>query len=202
MGCCANPREHVRILCQAWTVMQPDSLTSKESLQKISNQRIPPKAQSQVEKLPLAALNVFRKISFLLCNKPMAIPELARKYLTLLKDYTPADIRTTLFHSVLETQRDGVIEFYEFIEVMLLAEEHEGKSLTEFAGIVKEIRTGVVCDPTSADFGKNTKLQVPRLSDARRNEFKAAFKFLDAQEETDGVITEEDFLKAMETYIW
>lgn len=130
------------------------------------------------------------------------VPPLALKYLLLLERFTPGEIRDTFFHAVLETQRDGVIEFYEFIEIMLLVEMYSDKTMSEFLKIVKEVRTGVVQDRRSPRFGKTSLHHVPHLPESRREEFKTAFKFLDAQVTQDGVITEEEFLLAMRKYVW
>ena len=132
----------------------------------------------------------------------MVIPKLAKDYLLLLKDFSPNQIKSHFFHSVLETQQDGVVEFSEFIEVLLLLEQHKGKTLEQFEMVVKEVRRGVVCDPESPEFGKTSKMQVPQLNEDRRAEFKEAFKFLDAQAERDGVISEDDFLTAMKKHVW
>jgi hypothetical protein len=97
----------------------------------------------------------------------------------MLKPYTPDQIRK-IFSNCLETQQDGGIEFYEFIEVMRVIELYPNKTLLELELIIKEVRTGVVCDQTNPRFGMNTLMEIPTLLEERRQEFKVAFKFLDA----------------------
>ncbi len=125
---------------------------------------------------------------------------LAKKYLRMLKPYTPDQIRKTIFNNCLETEQDGVIEFYEFIEVMRVIELCPNKSLLELAMIIKEVRTGVVCNPKHPRFGRKTLIKIPTLPEERRQEFKEAFKFLDAVGTKDGVITMKEILEAVSTY--
>ncbi len=66
---------------------------------------------------------------------------LAIKYLRLLKPYTPVQIRTQIFSNYLETQNDGVIEFYEFIEIMRIIEQYPNKPLDSLIYIIKYIKT-------------------------------------------------------------
>ena len=122
---------------------------------------------------------------------------LAKKYLRMLTPYTPDQIRKTIFSNCLETEQDGVIEFYEFIEVMRVIELCPNKSLLELAMIIKEVRTGVVCNPKHPRFGRKTLIKIPTLPEERRQEFKEAFKFLDAVGTKDGVITLAEILKAV-----
>ena len=77
----------------------------------------------------------------------------------------------------METQQDGEIEFYEFIEVMRLIELCPGKTLMQLAPVIKEIRTGVVSDPKHPRFGRKTLVKIPIMPEHRRQEFKEAFVF-------------------------
>jgi Ca2+-binding EF-hand superfamily protein len=123
--------------------------------------------------------------------------KLALKYLRLLKPYTPAQIRDTIFSNYLETQNDGTIEFYEFIEIMMIIEQYPNRTLDSLAFIIKEIKTGKVCDPKHPKYGKPTTLKVPVMPEIRRTEFKEAFKFLDGVGEKDGVITVNEIITAL-----
>jgi Ca2+-binding EF-hand superfamily protein len=123
--------------------------------------------------------------------------QIAIKYLRLLKPYTPLQIRTQIFSNYLETQNDGVIEFYEFIEIMCIIEQYPNKSLADLMYIIKEIKTGQVCDPKNPNFGKQSKLKTPVMPENRRAEYKQAFKFLDSVSETDGVINVNEIITAL-----
>lgn len=125
------------------------------------------------------------------------VNKLAEKYLRMLKPYTMDQIRKNIFNNCLETQQDGVIEFYEFIEVMRLIELCPGKTLMQLAPVIKEIRTGVVCDPKHPRFGRKTLLKIPTMPEERRQEFKEAFKFLDSLKTRDGVITLQEIFEAI-----
>ncbi len=127
----------------------------------------------------------------------VVVNKLAAKYLRMLKPYTMDQIRKFIFNNCLETQQDGVIEFYEFIEVMRLIELCPGKTLMELAPVIKEIRTGVVCDPKHPRFGRKTLLKIPTMPEERRQEFKEAFQFLDAVKTRDGVITLQEIFEAI-----
>lgn len=124
---------------------------------------------------------------------------LAKQYLRMLKPYTPDQIRK-IFSNCLETQQDGGIEFYEFIEVMCVIELYPNKTLLELELIIKEVRTGVVCDKTNPRFGMNTLMEIPTLPEERRQEFKVAFKFLDAIGTKDGMVTLKEILEAVSKY--
>ena len=127
--------------------------------------------------------------------------QIAIKYLRLLKPYSPVQIRTQIFSNYLETQNDGVIEFYEFIEIMSIIEQYPNKPLTVLMNIIKEIKTGKVCDPTNKNFGKQSKLKVPVMSESQRAEYKEAFKFLDSVCEQDGVISINEIITALNIVI-
>ena len=149
-----------------------------------------------------------RTISYLLhklakkIESQIDVPPLAYRYLTLLQDYSPNQIENLFFSQTLETQIDGAIEFYEFIELMILMEMYQDKTIPEFTNIVKEVRTGVVSDPKDPKFGQNTQIVLPIICDKRRAEYREAFKFLDKQDLTDGVISKKDLLTAMKKYIF
>jgi hypothetical protein len=127
-------------------------------------------------------------------------PPLALKYLRMLKPYSPLQIKQKIFNSCLETQQDGAVEAYEFIDVMRIIEANSGKSLLELSLIIKEIRTGVVSDPKNVRFGMTSTLELPELSESRRLEYKTAFKFLSKINSDDGVITVDEIIKAVALY--
>ena len=123
--------------------------------------------------------------------------KLALKYLRLLKPYTPVELRQKIFSNYLETENDGTIEFYEFIEILMIIEQYPNKTLADLAFIIKEIKTGKVCDPKNRKFGKTTALKIPVMPESRRAEFKEAFRFLDSAGERDGVITVNELIVAL-----
>lgn len=123
--------------------------------------------------------------------------KLALKYLRLLKPYTPAQLRDTIFSNYLEIQNDGTIEFSEFIEIVMIIEQNPNVTLDGLAFIIKEIKTGKVCDPKHPKYGKPSALKVPVMPESRRAEFKEAFKFLDGVGEKDGVITVNEIITAL-----
>ncbi len=127
----------------------------------------------------------------------VVVNKLAEKYLRMLKPYSLDQIRKFIFSNCLETQPNGEIELYEFIEVMRLIELCPGKTLMELAPVIKEIRTGVVCDPKHPRFGRKTLLKIPTMPENRRKEFKDAFLFLDSIKTRDGVIKLQEIFEAI-----
>ena len=82
-------------------------------------------------------------------NKKRMVHALALKYLRLLKPYTPQDIRNVIFNTFLESTSDGVIEFYEFIDLLRLVELHP--NIIHMGDLKQQIQTmqssGVIRDP-------------------------------------------------------
>jgi len=153
-------------------------------------------------------MKVRRSISYLLhritkrLDQHPDVPPLAMRYLLLLQDYSPNQIKSLLFHRVLETEIDGVVEMYEFIEIMILTESYQDKTIPQFMEIVKELSSGVISNPDDPKFGQNSTMVLKTITAQRRHEFREAFKFLDKQDTKDGVISEKDLLVAMERYVW
>ena len=129
---------------------------------------------------------------------------LALKYLRLLKPYKPQDIRNVIFNTFLESTSDGVIEFYEFIDLLRLVELHP--NIIHIGDLKEQIRTmqssGVIRDPQGfvhKDSETNERTDIlPGLTDVQRDEYKEAFKFLDINK--DGWITAKELIIAIRNH--
>ena len=124
----------------------------------------------------------------------MSHNKLVARYLSLLRPYSPTQLRY-IFDNCLQIDQDGEIEFGEFIEIVCIIEQYPKKNILELTSIIKEVRTGVVCDTKSPRFGMPTKMKIPVMPEVRRKEFTDAFKFLDLNK--DGTIVLKELMKVL-----
>ena len=128
------------------------------------------------------------------------IPTLALDYLCFLKPCNQHDIRKVIFNKFLESQTDGVIEFYEFIDILRLVKlypnthlinlEHQIKAM-QLSGVIRDPKGFVHIDSETNDVTD----EIQELTDKQRDEFKEAFKFLDFDK--DGWITANELIYAI-----
>ena len=119
---------------------------------------------------------------------------LALKYLSILRPYTAKQLQY-IFDNCLQIEQDGEIEFGEFIEIVCIIEQYPRRPILDLALIIKEVRTGVVCDTRSPRFGMPTKMKIPVMPEARRKEFTDAFRSLDLNR--DGTIVLKELMKVL-----
>ena len=103
-----------------------------------------------------------------------------------------------LFHELYETQRDGVIELYEFIDLLILLKKKKIDTESRFISRGSHMLPADIVDLVNIAEGvRKGSLEID-IDETIRKEARQMFKRLDIN--GDGVIDKNEFMRAIETY--